>query len=179
MIMNFETYNEEVNVPVKVGDTILRGRFKNVKVKVKKIGKDQKGQPTINGQKMLTFRMLSKAEKEKEKKLEESKHYDNESDLEDLISEYEKEYPVNLDVDIEDDVISLNWIRFKTKHQGQGYGQEFMDRLLTFADDRGLIIILTPWNWERRTQKRLVRWYKSMGFKFEKGYKRDMVRLPE
>jgi len=68
MITKFEQFNEEINVPVKVGDTILRGKFKNVKVKVKKIGKDQRGQPTINGLKMLTFRMLSKAEKEKEKK---------------------------------------------------------------------------------------------------------------
>jgi len=67
MITKFEIF-ENINVPVKVGDTILRGKFKNVKVKVKKIGKDQRGQPTINDKKALTFRMLSKSEKEKLKK---------------------------------------------------------------------------------------------------------------
>lgn len=71
MITKFKEYNENISIPVKVGDTILRGKFKNVKVKVKKIGKDNRGQPTINGLKVLTFRMLSKSEKEKEKKLDE------------------------------------------------------------------------------------------------------------
>jgi len=44
-------------IDVKVGDTILVGRFKNKKMKVKEIGKDKHGMPTINGRKATTFRI--------------------------------------------------------------------------------------------------------------------------
>ena len=49
--------NENIKIPVKVGDTILTGRFKNKKVKIKSIGKDEHGMPTINGKKVVTFRI--------------------------------------------------------------------------------------------------------------------------
>ena len=40
----FETsLKENIVLPVKIGDTILTGRFKNKKVKVKTIGKDEHG----------------------------------------------------------------------------------------------------------------------------------------
>lgn len=44
-------------IPVKVGDTILTGRFRNKPIKVKKIGVDEMGQPTINGNPILKFRV--------------------------------------------------------------------------------------------------------------------------
>tara|TARA_Y100001937_G_scaffold128843_1_gene208843 strand:+ start:17824 stop:21645 length:3822 start_codon:yes stop_codon:yes gene_type:complete len=47
---------ETIKLDVSVGDTILTGRFKNKKVKVKNIGKDKYGMPTINGKKVVTFR---------------------------------------------------------------------------------------------------------------------------
>jgi len=50
--------NEAITLPVKVGDTILTGRFKNKKVVVKTIGKDEHGMPTINGKKVVTFRLM-------------------------------------------------------------------------------------------------------------------------
>ena len=62
-----EFVNENINIPIKVGDTILKGRFRNVKTKVEKIGKDAKTQPTINGTKILTFRMLTKKQQKEEK----------------------------------------------------------------------------------------------------------------
>ena len=49
---------EMIKLPVKVGDTILMGRFKNKKVVVKSIGKDEHGMPTINGKKVVTFRLM-------------------------------------------------------------------------------------------------------------------------
>jgi len=52
--------NEDINIPVKIGDTILTGRFKNKKVIVKSIDKDEHGMPTINGKKITTFRVLKK-----------------------------------------------------------------------------------------------------------------------
>jgi hypothetical protein len=54
----YEKVNENINIPVKVGDTILMGRFKNKKVVVKNIGKDDYGMPTINGKKVVTFRIV-------------------------------------------------------------------------------------------------------------------------
>ena len=62
MITNFKIYTEKITIPVKVGDTILMGRFKNKKTVVKKIGKDKHGMQTINGKKATTFR-LSKEKK--------------------------------------------------------------------------------------------------------------------
>ena len=48
--------NEAITLPVEIGDTLLMGKFKNKKVVVKSIGKDEHGLPTINGKKVVTFR---------------------------------------------------------------------------------------------------------------------------
>ena len=53
---------EDINLPVKVGDTILAGRFKNKKIVVKTIGKDEHGMPTINGKKVVNFRIPKKVD---------------------------------------------------------------------------------------------------------------------
>ena len=55
-----ECINEEIKINVKIGDTILMGRFKNKKVVVKTIGTDDWGMPTINGKKAVTFRIPKK-----------------------------------------------------------------------------------------------------------------------
>jgi hypothetical protein len=57
-----ECINEEISLNVKVGDTLLMGKFKNKKVLVKNIGKDEWGMPTINGKKAVTFRIPKKEE---------------------------------------------------------------------------------------------------------------------
>ena len=44
-------------IPIEVGDTIMVGRFRNKPVKVKEIGIDELGQPTINGAPILKFRI--------------------------------------------------------------------------------------------------------------------------
>ena len=49
---------EAIKLPVEIGDTILTGRFKNKRVVVKSIGKDEHGMPTINGKKVVTFRLM-------------------------------------------------------------------------------------------------------------------------
>jgi hypothetical protein len=48
---------EKYEIDLEIGDTILRGKFKNKPVVVKDIGTDEHGQPTINGKKMLSFRI--------------------------------------------------------------------------------------------------------------------------
>ena len=57
-----ECINEEIKLNVKVGDTLLMGKFKNKKVLVKSIGEDEWGMPTINGKKAVTFRIPKKEE---------------------------------------------------------------------------------------------------------------------
>ena len=49
---------EVIKVPIEVGDTVLGGRFKNKKTVVKKIGKNKKGDVTINGKPLLRYRII-------------------------------------------------------------------------------------------------------------------------
>ena len=44
-------------IPIKIGDIILTGRFRNKPVKVKEVGIDELGQPTVNGTPILKFRL--------------------------------------------------------------------------------------------------------------------------
>ena len=52
-----------IYVPLKIGDTIYTGRFKNKKTTVKSIGKDVYGMPTVNGKRVLAFRVIPKGKK--------------------------------------------------------------------------------------------------------------------
>ena len=56
--INKQIYNEDINVDVDKGDDVLMGKFKNKKVTVKDIGKDDHGMPTINGKQATTFRKV-------------------------------------------------------------------------------------------------------------------------
>lgn len=53
-----EGITEMIKLDIKVGDTIMGGKFKNKKVVVKTIGKNDKGDITINGKPLLRFRIL-------------------------------------------------------------------------------------------------------------------------
>ena len=44
-------------IPIQIGDIMLTGRFRNKPVKVKEVGIDEMGQPTINGTPILKFRV--------------------------------------------------------------------------------------------------------------------------
>ena len=59
-----KTYEEVINIPIEVGDTILGGRFKNKKTVVKKIGKNAKGDITVNGKPLLKYRLINRSETE-------------------------------------------------------------------------------------------------------------------
>jgi len=52
--------DEDIKIPVEVGDTILMGRFKNKKVVVKSIDFNDKGDLLINGRPALKFRVIKK-----------------------------------------------------------------------------------------------------------------------
>ena len=58
-----EFINEEINLPIEIGDVVLGGKFKNKRIVVKDIGKNEKGDITINGKSIL--RIIITGEKEK------------------------------------------------------------------------------------------------------------------
>ena len=60
--MKYLKYFEDIKIPIKVGDTLLGGRFKNKKIVVKKIGKNKKGDITINDRPLLKFRIIESVE---------------------------------------------------------------------------------------------------------------------
>ena len=49
---------EAITIDIKVGDVVLGGKFKNKKITVKEIGKNDKGDITINGKPLLRFRTI-------------------------------------------------------------------------------------------------------------------------
>tara|TARA_R110000824_G_scaffold21466_12_gene79959 strand:- start:685 stop:897 length:213 start_codon:yes stop_codon:yes gene_type:complete len=53
---------------IEVGDVLLGGRYKNKRIVVKKIGTDDLGQPTINGDPILKFRIEKHLPDEKKSK---------------------------------------------------------------------------------------------------------------
>ena len=56
-LKTFQELNEDINIPVEIGDTVYLGKFKNKKTVIKKIDKDETGMPTINDKKVVTFRI--------------------------------------------------------------------------------------------------------------------------
>lgn len=49
---------EDIKIPIKVGDVVLGGKFKNKKITVKEIGENEKGDITINGKPILRIRPI-------------------------------------------------------------------------------------------------------------------------
>ena len=57
----YKQLTEMIKLNIKVGDTIMGGKFKNKKVVVKTIGKNDKGDITINGKPLLRFRIIKES----------------------------------------------------------------------------------------------------------------------
>jgi len=57
-----------IELDIEVGDILLGGKFKNKRIKVKSIGVNELGQPTINGKPLLNFRIEKLLPKEKQSK---------------------------------------------------------------------------------------------------------------
>jgi hypothetical protein len=55
-----------ITLPIQIGDIVLAGRFKNKKIKVKEIGYDEYGSPTINGRSILKIRLIPNVQNMKE-----------------------------------------------------------------------------------------------------------------
>ena len=48
---------EEITLPIEVGTELLGGKFKNKRITVKDIGRNEKGDITINGRPLLKYRL--------------------------------------------------------------------------------------------------------------------------
>ena len=55
--------SEAITIPIEIGDTILGGKFKNKKIVVKDIGRNEKGDITINGRPLLKYRIIKDKDK--------------------------------------------------------------------------------------------------------------------
>ncbi len=53
---------EEIKIPIEVGDVVKGGKFKNKKMTVKKIGRNEKGDLTLNDRPLLKFRIIPQEE---------------------------------------------------------------------------------------------------------------------
>ena len=58
-----EFINEDINLPIEIGDVVLGGKFKNKRIVVKDIGENEKGDITINGKPILRIRITGEKEK--------------------------------------------------------------------------------------------------------------------
>jgi hypothetical protein len=47
-----------IYIPLKIGEIIYTGRFRNKKTTVKSIAKDEYGMPTVNGKRVMNFRII-------------------------------------------------------------------------------------------------------------------------
>tara|TARA_Y100000034_G_scaffold69146_1_gene83510 strand:+ start:807 stop:3785 length:2979 start_codon:yes stop_codon:yes gene_type:complete len=55
-----DSIDEDINIPLNIGDTVLMGKFKNKKVVVKTIDWNEKGDLLINGRSAMKMRLLKK-----------------------------------------------------------------------------------------------------------------------
>ncbi|MDF1676934.1 MAG: hypothetical protein P1U44_14565 [Vicingaceae bacterium] len=58
---NTKKTNEDITIPINVGDTVLGGKFKNKRIVVKSIGKNEKGDITINNKPLMKFRLMNES----------------------------------------------------------------------------------------------------------------------
>lgn len=58
-----------ITLDIEIGDTILMGKFKNKRVVVKTIGKNDLGLPTVNGKPIVSFRYAPQQKENKMKDL--------------------------------------------------------------------------------------------------------------
>ena len=61
--LKMDKLSEAITIPIEVGDTILGGKFKNKRIVVKDIGRNEKGDITINGRPLLKYRIIKDTDK--------------------------------------------------------------------------------------------------------------------
>ena len=164
--------SEAITLPVEIGDTILTGRFKNKKTVVKSIGKDEYGMPTINGRKVVTFRIVN-----------ESYHADF-LDEKYILGDLEKKYGINLELYDNGDYLTLSKIIVPKEKHGEGIGSKVMQDIISYSEKVQKPIYLTPsTDFGGSSKSRLEKFYKKFGFikkpKSDFSARETMVRYNE
>ena len=57
LLESWRQYCENIELDIEVGDVLLGGKYRNKRIVVKDIGKDELGQPTVNGKPILNVRI--------------------------------------------------------------------------------------------------------------------------
>lgn len=147
--------NEELNVPLEVGDEILGGRFKNKKIVVKRFGRDDNNQITVNGKPLLKYR-ISKTMPRKKKKTNESH---SESDiievmeyLDTKVSEYRSSEDSNFSYILKsDDIIEID---YSWSDYEEGYSEtitvKFGDMIELESESGGHSVMVGDYNNEQK-----------------------------
>jgi hypothetical protein len=60
--MRYSDLTEDITIPINIGDIVLGGRFKNKKIKVKSITKNEKGDILINKKPLIKYRIIKQEE---------------------------------------------------------------------------------------------------------------------
>ena len=104
--------------------------------------------------------------------------------IEDILSSRYGEYLDGLDIYENNDSLILSKIIVKKDARGSGIGSKIMADLINYADKNKQIIALTPSSDFGGNKNRLIQFYKSFGFKHNKGqykhfgFRDSMIRYP-
>lgn len=69
--------------------------------------------------------------------------------------------------------VFVDILRIKRELRGRGIGRAVMQAIIDYADERGLVVALTPDPYDGSTKTGLRRFYKSLGFVDNKGRNKD------
>jgi GNAT superfamily N-acetyltransferase len=73
------------------------------------------------------------------------------------------------------EILEVSSIIVKDEYRGRGIGTEVMKSLCLFADREGLTMALTPDNEYGSSKTFLTAWYKSFGFRPNKGRRKNFL----
>lgn len=104
--------------------------------------------------------------------------------IEDILKGRYGEYLVGLDIYENKTSLILSRIVVKDEFRGTGIGSKIMEELTNYADKNNQIVALTPSGDFGGNKNRLIQFYKSFGFKHNKGqykhfgFRDSMIRYP-
>ena len=105
--------------------------------------------------------------------------------IEKILRDKYGDYIVGLDIYENRGSLILSRIIVKPESRGSGIGKKIMSDLITYADNNKQIVALTPSSDFGGNKNRLIQFYKSFGFKLNKGYHKSyefreaMIRYPK
>ena len=122
-MMKFNQWlKEDITIPINIGDTVLGGKFKNKRIVVKEIGKNEKGDITLNGKPLMKYRVIAQ-------ELEESSNLG-------IIAGVEGKFKQYLNINEEVTPQELTDIVNRWKNQLKSYGVTWVEPSIHFKAER-------------------------------------------